>query len=538
MNFAKEKIINESARSSFSGTLLSRASGFVRDIVMAYTFGSSPQIAALMLAFRFSSLLRRLFGEGALHAAFVPSFEKIREESEEKAALFFKDLSLLIGISLLFIIGVAEFTLGGCLSILNLDENNTQILVLSMILFPTLFFVCNTAFASSLMQCLGQYFVPAASSFIFNCLWIFGVLLHIKTPPNKAVIYLSLWMALGLLAQWVALLPKALLYLRANLPKTRRWSIQSINRSFKNIAKPFGLGIIGVSTTQINSALDGVFARSIALEGPAYLWYAIRIEQVPLALFGVAMAGAILPPLFRAFREDNEEFISLLDYSFSQAMGVLIPCTIALIWIGPTCVNLFYGRGMFDLFSAHHTTYALWGYSLGLIPQGLILVLAPAFYVQNQYQKPTRASVIAMMLNILLNCFFAFILKLPSYSVALATALCAWVQLFILFYYLNKSLPLSRLGTFFKSITPIFLITGASALLAYLFSVVMNPWVASNLLLYFPRGLGEQVSIFATESLIFLGFLFMMAKFFKVKEVLSLFSYIPFVEIEDKPDSV
>lgn len=536
MTFADKKVIERSSRVFFSGTIVSRFTGLLRDILTAYAFGSSAAIAALMVAFRFSSLLRRLFGEGALHAAFVPAYEKIRLESEKKAGEFFVQLSLLLSLFLLVLIAAIEIALGGVFSFAKLSAGSSQIIFLTMVLLPTLFFICSSAFCSSLLQCHDVFFLPAVSPSIFNFFWILGAILLHSMDVNRAVYHLAIWIIIGVIVQWVVMLPNVI-YLVKNIFSFELFtSFRRLKESVNTVAKPLGLGVLGVATTQINSALDSIFARYISLEGPAYLWYAIRIQQVPLALFGIAMAGAILPPLARAYNRDEEEFLQLFDYSLSRAVGLLWPCLIALIITGPACVNLLYGRGQFSILTAYETTYCLWAYALGLVPQGLVLIIAPAFYVRNQYSRTTRASFITLFLNVFLNAFFAFVLKMPAWSVAIATALSSWFQVFYLSFYFFKDYPIKKLKGFFITSLQVFACTSLSALCAYAVTVLWNPWMISKTLLFFPRYFYKQVAIFSSQTLCYLAFLFGIAVLFNLKEILALLSYLPFVKESSSRD--
>lgn len=530
MSTAEKKIIESSSKVFFSGTVLSRLSGLLRDIFTAYAFGSSSAIAALMVAFRFSSLLRRLFGEGALHAAFVPAYEKIRLESKQKAGEFFIQLSLLLALMLLIIIGVSELGLGSLLSWGALSASSHQIVFLTMVLLPTLVFICSSAFCGSLLQCHNYFFIPSVSPAIFNLFWILGVFFLRKIPIDQAVFNLALWIIAGVFFQWILMLPQSLNLVKEFFSISLITSYQRLKGSFQIVAKPLALGIVGVSTTQINSALDSIFARYISLEGPAYLWYAIRIQQVPLALFGIAMAGAILAPLARAYNRGENDFLDLFIYSLSRAMGLLVPCFVALMVLGPFCVSLLYGRGNFTLFAAEQTTYSLWAYSLGLIPQGLILIFAPFFYVKGKYYRTTRASIISLLLNVVLNSFFAFVLKMPAWGVALATAISSWVQVFYLSYFCFKSYSLKRFESFFKTSFEVLTGTLMSALLSYFVIVYFNPFITEKTLLYFPRNFHVQVMCFSLGTSIFLGFLFLIAYLFKLQEILALLQYLPFVK--------
>lgn len=528
MTFAEKKIIERSTQVFFSGTILSRLTGLLRDVLTAYAFGSSAAIAALMVAFRFSSLLRRIFGEGALHAAFVPAYEKMRIQSEKEAARFFVDLSALLGVTLTLLILISEVILGGVLSSKALTPANTQIIFLTMVLLPSLFFICNAAFCSSLLQCHNIFFLPAVSPAVFNLFWVAGVWILKNQVIDQAVFHLSLWILVGLAAQMLMLIPQVYSSLKDHFLENLKFNFQRFRASFHTVAKPLGLGIIGVATTQINSALDSLFARGISLEGPAYLWYAIRIQQVPLALFGVAMAGAILPSLSRAFNRSHEEYLHLLNFSLSRALGLLMPCLTALMLTAPACVNLLYGRGEFNLISATETTYCLWGYVLGLVPQGLVLILGPAFYVQNHYERTTRASIITLMLNVILNIFFALVLKWPTWSIALATSISSWFQAIYLFHFLVQGISLKKFNRFFISSLQIIVLCLICIVSSYYLTFRLNN--ASSLLLDFPRSFKEQAQVFALQISLFLSMLFGLAFIFRVREVLALLHYLPFIK--------
>lgn len=179
----------------------------------------------------------------------------------------------------------------------------------------------------------------------------------------------------------------------------------------------------------MNNAMDTVFARYADVEGPAELWYAIRIQQLPLALFGIALSGALLPPLSRAMkRGDLAQFVSFFSFSISRTIILMVPLTLSMVVWGGEIINLVYGHGGFTSSAAVDTTYCLWGYLFGLIPMTLTLILAPALYARNDYRTPTIASAVSMGLNIALNFIAIFILGWGPASVAVATSISAWVN--------------------------------------------------------------------------------------------------------------
>jgi putative peptidoglycan lipid II flippase len=191
------------------------------------------------------------------------------------------------------------------------------------------------------------------------------------------------------------------------------------------------LGVLGVAATQINTAIDAVFARYACLEGPAYLNYAIHLQQLPLALFGVGVASVLLPSLSRAFQAGDQN-LQLVEFVIGKAMLALIPCTAAIFVLGGASVNLIYGRGHFDLEALLQTTKCLWGYGIGLIPMALTLLLAPIFYARKDYKTPTVCSLIALGVNFVLNAIFVYWAQLGPASLACSTSIAAGVNAWLL----------------------------------------------------------------------------------------------------------
>ena len=193
------------------------------------------------------------------------------------------------------------------------------------------------------------------------------------------------------------------------------------------LGKPLALGIFGIAASQINNALDAVFARWASEEGPAVLWYAIRLQQLPLALFGIAISGALLPPLARAVKKgDYPHFEKFLDFSLKNSIVLMLPITFFFLVLGEPCVHLLFGHGDFSYSSIIETSHALWGYAGGLLPMTLILVIAPAFYARNDYRTPSMAAGLSMILNIFLNFMMIAVLGWGAASVATATSISAW----------------------------------------------------------------------------------------------------------------
>ncbi len=419
--------ISKSALSFLSGTSLSRVSGMFRDVVTAFCFGSHPAIAAFMVAFRFSNLLRRLFGEGQMPAGFVPYFEESRKSAPEKGAFFFRDLLHTVTLFLILLIAVCELVLFVLWKYGSLSPSGNELLFLTMLMLPGTLFICLFGVTSALLQCEKSFFLPGFAPVAFNLVWISTALLWKKSTPEEAVFALSLGVILAFAMQWLMIVPGMIQYLKQHMTIALFFKAKIFSVEIRRLLKPVLYGMVGVGAVQINTALDALFARYASLEGPAYLWYAIRMEQLPLALFGVALASALLPPLARTIEEGAlEKYRELLIFALRRSFTWIFPSMMAIFVLGAASVNLLYGRGDFTAEATRETLLCLWGYGTGLLPSVFVLLLAPAFYARKDFRTPMIGSIYAVVLNIALNAMMVFMLHWGSFSIAIATSIAAF----------------------------------------------------------------------------------------------------------------
>lgn len=520
--------IFRSAARFFSGTMLSRVAGMFRDIAMAFAFGTQDSVAAFLVAFRWSHLLRRLLGEGALQAAFIPQFEKLRSESTERACRLFCDLCVLLTLILTVIVVVSMAGLWGFLNYGNLSPGNQEIVFLTLLMMPGLLFICLYGLNASLLQCERQYFISSAAPIAFNLIWILGVACIWKMSGPSAMPWLAGFIVIACMGEWLITVPSMLKILK-RYQLSRLWQgISFYSKDISGLLGPLFLGMIGVGAAQVNNAMDTVFARYADAEGPAYLWYSIRLQQLPLALFGIAISGALLPPLSRAIKgNDLPRYRHFLAMALRRAMALMVPITFGLLVMGDSCINLLYGHGDFNADSTIGTTKCLWAYALGLIPMTLVLIMAPAFYAQGNYRTPTNASLLSMGLNISLNAVMVMGFGLGAASVALATSISAWANFAILANGLKNNL-----GDFVSrhlSISIVKMVTaGAFACISViaieaLFFNGSNAWkILNGAPPEFLRQFTAQVSLFGLQSLIFLGTIALAAIALKADDMIQL----------------
>lgn len=417
------------AKRFFAGTVLSRISGALRDVAMAVYFGSGPEIAAFMVAYRFANLFRRLFGEGSLQAGFIPHFSSMQGKP---ALYFYRDCAFSLTALLLLVVSFLEGVLWGISCFLETEWR--EIVFLTMRMLPGLLFICLYALNSAFLQAEKKYFLSGFAPVLFNCCWIAFALLASSFPMHEAMQFLSFGVTVAFALQWAITATQVRKMISLSWKEWFR--PQLFSDDLKKMVRPITLGIIGVGATQLNSALDAIFSRLSDLSGPAYLWYAIRIEQLPLALFGIALSGALLPSLSRAMAEGAiDRYKELLHKGLRHSAILLVPCTFGLFALGGPGLNLLYGHGDFSSADIRATLHCLWGYGIGLLPSVMTLLLATGSYAQKSYATPTVASVIAIVFHVLCNTALVFGFHLGAFSIAVSTSLAAFVNCGILVYY-------------------------------------------------------------------------------------------------------
>ncbi len=508
--------------------MISRVSGLLRDMAMAFSFGTNPAVAAFMMAFRFSHLLRRIFGEGCLQSAFIPHFEELRNQHSPKAYAFFRDLSVGLSVLLLTIILLIIMSLGAVLIWVPLSEGNREILWLTLLMMPSLLFICLFGLNTAFLQCERCYFMPGVAPVAFNLISVAAALALWKTPVPAAMPWLAGATVVACFFQWLMTVPKTYSILKEHLSSVTCKGLGFFSEDVRRLGGPFILGLIGVASMQINTAVDSIFARYADPEGPAFLWYAIRIQQLPLALFGIALSGALLPPLSRAAKTgDLPNFRLFLTFAVRRSIGLMLPMTVALLLMGDGCINLLYGRGDFDGQAIWGTTLCLWGYALGLIPSTLVLLFAPAFYAQGNYRLPTLASVLSMVLNIILNALMINGLGLGPVSVALTTSFSALFNLSLLGKALSKQTgPLLTIDTW-GQIGKVLISTGIAGIAAFFASYLMHQpstWLAliGGTVPHFPKGFSTQFLSLAVPAAFFGITLFLSAWLTRTHEILNI----------------
>ncbi len=518
--------VARSASHFLTGTFISRFSGMVRDLSMAFCFGTSFAVAAFLVAFRLANLLRRLFGEGALLNGFIPFFENVRKDDPKKGAEFFRDLFWSLSFVLLLIIIILELVLVCVLSLFEHTEAVRQIIYMTMVMLPGILFICLFGLSMALLQCERKFFLSGVAPVAFNIVWISSIWLFRKHNPYTAMMGISFGIVLAFFLQWWVTVPGLKRYIRQFLTLKEWLQAKIFSADLRKMIAPLFLGVIGVAAVQINSAVDVIIACFASMEVPAYLSFAHRLQQLPLALFGIAISSAIMPPLTRAMKEgDSDHFKSLLTFGFARTFSLLMPGTIAIFVLGALSVNLLYGRGMFTNLSTINTTRCLWGYGIGLVPSAFVLILAPAFYAKKDFWTPSLASLWSVAINLVLSVVMVFGFKQGGASIALATSAAS---------FFNMGFLLSRLDIeVLKPLAKSFVKTTVAAIGAGIVTVIFGylflaeptlNLLFGNLDVIFVRGLLRQVHQFGLQTIIFGALFLVISYIIQAEHVLDLFS--------------
>jgi putative peptidoglycan lipid II flippase len=414
-------------------TLVSRLLGLVREVVFAALLGAGFYSDAFRIAFRIPNLLRDMFAEGALSAAFVPTYTRALTREGRPAAFRLANrvltvVALLLGVVVLLGVLFADVIVGTLApGYGDVPGKHELTVLLSRVMMPFLPLVAFAAVAMGMLNAEERFAMPALSPAMFNVmavgwgigLWVLGL------PLQQVVLGWSLGTLLGGLAQIVV-----------QVPSLRRlgWRLRPEwapgDPGLRRIAQLMAPATAGLAAVQVNLFVNGWFASH--QEGAvSWLDYAFRILYLPIGLFGVALGTIATAGLARRAAEgDLEGLRTTLRQSLSMLAYLTIPATVGLIVLRVPVVRLLYQRGLFTPSDTEATAAALLLYSFGLLGYSGVKVLAPAFYALHRPRVPLLASLAAVAGN--LSVAIVLFPRLGFHALALGTALASLINASIL----------------------------------------------------------------------------------------------------------
>jgi putative peptidoglycan lipid II flippase len=511
-------------------TLVSRVLGFVRDQLMAHFVGAGFASDAFLVAWRLPNLFRALFAEGAFASAFVPMFNRTVGEAEKdgRAGLpagirFAEDvLSVLLPFLAIFTTIVMVFprpivwliTLGfregGGAAKFDLAVDLTQIT------FPYLMLISLVSLLGGILNSLNRFWVNAAAPVLLNICMIAGLVFFrghtgIETARTQAIaVTVSGLAQLGWLI-WSC--RQAGVVLRLKRPQ--------LNPEVKKLLAMIWPAAIGAGAVQFNQLISTMLAAGFLNQGSvSYLYYADRLNQLPLALVGIGVGTAILPALSRQIGGGNEAAaIATQNRAIELSLLLTLPATAALMVASTPLVRGVFETGHFTPTATQATAAALTAYAIGLPAYILIKVLTPGFYARADIRTPVRIAMAAMLCNLALNLASVFLTGLAHVGLALSTAAAAWINVAALYWTLRRRDHFRVDAQLKRRAIRLLLATAAMTVLLLLIDPLIAPWLGRGIV---PRVAGLSVLIGAACACYFgAAFLFGAFRWSDLKAQLS-----------------
>ncbi len=461
--------IAKSAATVGIAVMCSRVLGLVREQVFAGLFGAGDAYDSFVVAFRIPNLLRDLFGEGALSAAFVTVFSAYdtNRTQDETWRLASNVLTfILVLLSVLTLIGI--YFAGSIVSLLapdfSLIAGKAELTEkLTMIMLPFLVFISLAAVVMGILNTKGRFFVPAMASSFFNLgSLIGGVSLAFILPRygQPAIVGMAIGTLIGGLLQFGMQLPSLF---KAGF--RYKPVLDLSDPGLRRILKLMVPATIGLSATQINLFINTNFAASCVEGSVSWLHYAFRLVQLPIGVFGVALSIAMLPVLARqAANKDIPEMKKTMVSSLTLVLALTLPATAGLIILSEPIIQLIYEHGAFTAGDTQATANTLALYSVGLFAYSSNKILVPAFYALDKTRYPVIASFMAIGANIII--INLTIERFQHLAIALSTSCTMLINFLFLITVLYINLNGFSVSYLAKGLAKILLATsGLTALL-------------------------------------------------------------------------
>lgn len=417
-------------------TLLSRITGFVRDVIMANLIGASWLSDAFFVAFKLPNFFRRLFAEGAFNVAFIPSFASILTSEGRGAAMKFASevlsvlLLALLALNAIFIVFMPWLMPLFAPGFADAPEKFNLTVQLSQITFPYILFISLVSLLSGILNSMNKFAAAAANPILLNICMILGMLFltsHTETPAHALAI--SVFIAGIVQLGWLIaicrnhnLLPSAI--------------VPRLTPKVKTMLLLMAPAALGSGVQQLNLLVDVIIASHIP-DAVSYLYYADRITELPIGMIGVAIGTAMLPLMSRQIREGKkEEAQNSMNRGIELVMLFGFPATAALLALAEPIIRVLYFHGAFNEHDMVATYLALMAFTVGLPAFLLVKVFAPGFFANHDTKTPFKIAILCVFINLVLN--LSLIQVLAHVGMALATSIAGWVNALLMAYILYK----------------------------------------------------------------------------------------------------
>ena len=434
-----KRLAKSTATVSF-GIMTSRILGFVRDILIAKFFGMGVFAQAFVMAFTIPNGLRELVAEGAVNPVIVPVLTEYRAQRDKSEFFHFANVLFnvfLVTLLLIAIIGILASPL--LIRIMApgfiVDPDKFYLTVeLTKIFFPYILLVGLTAYCMGVLNTFKHFAAPAFAGTIWNATVIGGILIfHDSFDVTHLALAILVGGVLQLLLQVFPLLKIGPFFnVKAGI----------FHKGTKKVGRLLLPRMVGAGIYEMNIMVDRILASLQLIVGKgavACLYYANRLFQFPLALFGIAMATAILPTMSSLFvKKSMDKFKKSISSSIKNMFFLIMPAAIGLMVLSRPIIKVIFERGEFTSYATNITSSVLFFYTIGLVAYGGIKILVSAFYAMQDTNNPVKVASIALLTNIVLNLILMIPLKVSG--LALATSISGFVNLSLLFTILEKKI--------------------------------------------------------------------------------------------------
>jgi putative peptidoglycan lipid II flippase len=438
-----------------AATLASRALGVVREQVVAIFFGAGNAADAFNIAFRIPNLLRDLFAEGALSAAFVPTFTgTLAKEGKQSAFQLGSRVVSALALVILVVIVAAWFATPLLVKIMapgfaEVAGKQELTVLLARVMLPFLLMVALAAAATGMLNSLHRFSIAALAPIWFNIGTIavtISLVPVFRSAGIEPIVALAGGVLVGGLLQLTLQLPTLM-----RLGYRFRFHLDLKHPGVRKVALLMGPAAIGLSATQINVVINSLLASTLGTGAVSWLAYAFRVVFVPIGLFGVALATVSLPTLSREVSVgDIERFKGILIRALRLGAALSLPAAVGLAALARPLTALLYEHGRFTPFDTIQTANALIAFSVGLAAYSGVKVIVPAFYALGDTKTPLKASFIAVVVNLGLN--LIFMQFWGHVGLALSTGLTAVFNFTQLWLWLERKIGKLPLGELRRTI--------------------------------------------------------------------------------------
>ncbi|NUQ17938.1 MAG: murein biosynthesis integral membrane protein MurJ [Sphingomonas sp.] len=467
-------------------TLASRILGLARDMLFAEYVGANFASDAFTIAWRMPNMFRALFAEGAFSAAFIPMFNK--KVADQKgpglpAGVQFAEDALSVLLPALIVMTLllevfawpATYIISGGFNGVSADKFAFAVL-LSRITFPYLMLISLASLAGGILNSLHKFWVAAAAPILLNVAQVVALIFfhtheRLLTAENQAIAVTvggALQLAWLVQACWASGI-----HFRIKMPR--------LNADVKRLMRLIAPAAAGAGAVQFNLLVSSALATGLLPHGSvSYIYYADRLNQLPLGLIGIGLGTVLLPTIAHQLgRGADSEAMTTQNRGLELALFFTLPATVALVVCGVPIIRALFEHGQFGADDAVKTGQALAAFSIGLPSYVLVKVLTPGYYARHDTKTPMRFAMISIAINLALN--LAFILPLKHVGPPLATALASTVNVWMLYHTLRKREHFESDRRLRRRVPRLALAAAVMGIALYFFAPFVDPYMVGSI---------------------------------------------------------